>query len=476
MSKISIHSVKRPETSSVWYQQLSVFSSLKKGNYRSDIGNLFPRFHLSLRKATKLIYVGAGIVGLAASIGITNKGHKVTIVEATTTLQVIGDGIAVAANSQRVLKHYSILDNFYKRAKRNVGVMQHRRYSTSEVVSACDMTSQVQQYGYASYILSRPGYQRFLYEETEKRGVKFRFGNPAETVEDNATRPVLILKNGDRIGADLIVGADGVKSIVRKSIYPDIAISSEQNCYRASITLSKLQADPELSALTNTFDFWMGPQHLVIAGPSSDDDQYSMALYHPGNTGTAGEWKKPGDLAHMRETFKDFALPMRKILDLVDSSVVWKVVEVPLLPSWISKGGNVVVIGDAAHGMTPYQGQGAAMGIEDGAALAETLGRATNAEDIKRVLPAFEKIRKPRAELIAIASAMLGKIWQMPDGEAQQQRDERMKAMPIWDAKTWDGSYIDDVPGSLRDPNYQSWVMGHDTIIFTNRQLDKMLA
>ena len=233
-----------------------------------------------------------------------------------------------------------------------------------------------------SYILSRPGYQRFLYEETEKRGVKFRFGNPAETVEDNATRPVLILKNGDRIGADLIVGADGmcfikslscnkssilhenlrssspgVKSIVRKSIYPDIAISSEQNCYRASITLSKLQADPELSALTNTFDFWMGPQHLVIAGPSSDDDQYSMALYHPGNTGTAGEWKKPGDLAHMRETFKDFALPMRKILDLVDSSVVWKVVEVPLLPSWISKGGNVVVIGDAAHGMTPYQGQ-----------------------------------------------------------------------------------------------------------------------
>jgi salicylate hydroxylase len=106
------------------------------------------------------------------------------------------------------------------------------------------------------------------------------------------------------------------------------------------------------------------------------------------------------------------------------------------------------------------------MGIEDGAALAETLGRATNAEDIKRVLPAFEKIRKPRAELIAIASAMLGKIWQMPDGEAQQQRDERMKAMPVWDAKTWDGSHIDDVPGSLRDPNYQSWVMGHDTIIF----------
>lgn len=143
------------------------------------------------------------------------------------------------------------------------------------------------------------------------------------------------------------------------------------------------------------------------------------------------------------------------------------------------------------------------MGIEDGAALAETLERATNTEDIKRVLPAFEKIRKPRAELIANASAMLGKMWQMPDGEAQQQRDERMKAMPIWDAKTWDGTHVDEVPGSLRDPKYQTWVMGHDTIAFvgfallstkllffwsfllivlliyglqTNRQLDQLLA
>jgi salicylate hydroxylase len=54
-----------------------------------------------------------------------------------------------------VLKHYSILDNFYKRAKRNVGVMQHRRYSTGEVVSARDMTSHVQQYGYAYVELLR---------------------------------------------------------------------------------------------------------------------------------------------------------------------------------------------------------------------------------------------------------------------------------------------------------------------------------
>jgi salicylate hydroxylase len=71
----------------------------------------------------------------------------------------------------------------------------------------------------------------------------------------------------------------------------------------------------------------MEPGHLVIAAPSSDEDQYSMAICHPGNTGTAGDWKNPGDLEHMRETLKDFDAPMRRVLDMVDSSVVWKVVE-----------------------------------------------------------------------------------------------------------------------------------------------------
>ncbi|KAI9825138.1 MAG: hypothetical protein M1819_000596 [Sarea resinae] len=424
----------------------------------------------------EIAIVGAGIVGLGAAIGLARKGHKVWVVESTPTLQVVGDGIAVAANSQRVLKSYGILDEFYLRAKKNVGIMRHRRYSTGEVISTRDMTSQEKQYGYASYILSRHGYQRFLFEEAEKRGVQFRFNSRAETIKDDPARPALVLEGGEKIEADIIVGADGVKSAVRNAMYPDINVDSNTNCYRAAISLQALKADPEIAPLLDALDFWMGPQHLVISGPSSDNDQYSIALYHPSSTGTAGDWKKAGDVAHMRETFKDFAPALRKVLDLVDGSLVWKVVEVPPLPSWISKGGNIVIIGDAAHAMTPYQGQGAAMGIEDGAALAETLSRAKDVADIKRVLQAFESIRKPRAELLTSASSMLGKMWQMPDGEAQKQRDERMRAMPIWDAANWDGSHIDDVPSSIRDPKYQTWVMGHDTVSFTNRQLDRLLA
>lgn len=61
----------------------------------------------------------------------------------------------------------------------------------------------------SSYILSQRGYQQLLFEEAEKRGVQFRFSSPAETIEDSAKRPVLILKNGSRIEADIIVGADG---------------------------------------------------------------------------------------------------------------------------------------------------------------------------------------------------------------------------------------------------------------------------
>lgn len=90
--------------------------------------------------------------------------------------------------------------------------------------------------------------------------------------------------------------------------------------------------------------------------------------------------------------------------------------------------------------------------------------------DIKPVLKAFENIRKLRAALIASTSAMLGKMWQMPDGSVQKERDERMKKMPMWEkgGADWEKGGGDGVPGGLRDPRYQSWVMGFDVVDFVS--------
>lgn len=81
---------------------------------------------------------------------------------------------------------------------------------------------------------------------------------------------------------------------------------------------------------------------------------------------------------------------MRQLLDHVDHCLVWKLVELPALPSWVSKNGNVVVMGDAAHAMLPFAAQGGVMDIEDGAALAECLDRARDINEIRKSMRMFE--------------------------------------------------------------------------------------
>lgn len=108
------------------------------------------------------------------------------------------------------------------------------------------------------------------------------------------------------------------------------------------------------------------------------------------------------------------------------------------------------------------------MGTEDGAVLAECLDQARSTEEISQYLMFYEALRKPRTKTISDASTTLLAMWTMPDGEGQQQRDKRMKEMPVWQAKDWDGKPIDKVPDSLRDATYPAWVMSHDAADFVS--------
>ena len=96
-----------------------------------------------------ILIVGAGLVGLATAIGLRKKGHSVRVVESTSSLQVIGDAIAVGSNQQRILEHYGILQDFYTRAVSDVGCMYYRSWSSGEIVSTRDMKTQKADYGYA---------------------------------------------------------------------------------------------------------------------------------------------------------------------------------------------------------------------------------------------------------------------------------------------------------------------------------------
>lgn len=95
-----------------------------------------------------IIVVGGGLVGLGVSIALARQGHRVRVVEAGPSLQIVGDAIASTANHTRVLERWGLLDRFREIAPKDLGVMQHRRYNTGEIISKRDMESQAASYGH----------------------------------------------------------------------------------------------------------------------------------------------------------------------------------------------------------------------------------------------------------------------------------------------------------------------------------------
>ncbi|TAQ86911.1 hypothetical protein B7494_g4752 [Chlorociboria aeruginascens] len=137
-----------------------------------------------------IVIVGTGIAGLGAAITLVNKGHNITVLEATSQLRPIGGVIVLQANANRVLD------------------MGH---------------AHKKQYGYPLCPLHRADLQQVLYEAAIQRGITLRLGCPVVTLDEDDQTLAVVVKGGERIEADVIVGADGIESTVRRSIVPDSA-------------------------------------------------------------------------------------------------------------------------------------------------------------------------------------------------------------------------------------------------------------
>lgn len=297
------------------------------------------------------------------------------------------------------------------------------------------------------WLIHRADYQKILYDAAIKAGVHFSLGCHVEGVDEKET--TLILKDGQRLQADLIIGADGIRSKIRKTILKDRdpgPVDSSNCAYRATVPAEVMNSDPELAKFMSdpNGNLWTGPGGHVMAYPIKNGTLYNLVMSHPGKA-AVGKWNEPGDVGEMRKMHERWDPVLQKILRNVESCLKWKLAYLPPLETWVGESGKVVIIGDAAHGMLPYvslilssrrgfsndleqMAQGAAVSIEDAAALAEAVSQAESTEDLPYLLHAFEKVRKSRCEGISKATHDNAHIWHLPDGPEQEQRDRASKA------------------------------------------------
>lgn len=351
-----------------------------------------------MAKPKKVLIVGGGIGGLSLAIALRRRGIATDIVEIKKVWTVYGVGIIQQSNVVRAMAQLGIVDKYlaasfsfdsvgiYTVEGHRVAMLPGKRLAGPEYP--------------ANLGISRLKLHEVLSHEAQALGASVTTGVTVESLQQSDSGIHVKFTDGREGDYDIVVGADGIFSKIRKMVFPD---APEPHFTGQAVWRYNFKRPKELDHLAN----FRG--HKVNAGlvPLSQDLMYMyVTTIEPGNP------KMAANELHtlMRDRIEGFGGLIGEIRDQITdpTQVVYKPMEVVLVPTpWYR--GRVVLIGDAAHSTTPHLGQGAGMAIEDAIVLAEELDTDRT---VKHQLSAFMKRRYDRCKFVVDSSLRIGE-WEM---------------------------------------------------------------
>ena len=274
-------------------------------------------------------------------------GAKVTVLEAAPELGEIGAGIQMTPNVARLLIDWGVSkvigDNLVEFEELNM----RRRDGTP--VGYTRMIPDVQRnLGSPWWLVHRMHLHEGLVKVAQKAGADLVINARVVDIDEKSSKKVNVTTaRGQKYDFDLLVGADGVKSVVRKKLFPHVKPAPPTgNCaYRAIVPYSKIRADPELKGLVEklTMEVWMADKSYIISYPISAGKDFNMVLSH--HCSRLVEDVEEVDIDEVRETYKDYDPRIKKIVDMVPSVKRWPLLVTGPLKTWSSPEGNVVLMG-----------------------------------------------------------------------------------------------------------------------------------
>jgi len=374
-----------------------------------------------------ILIVGCGLGGLAAAFALQKAGHKCVILEQAPAIGEVGAGIQVTPNVSRILLSWG-LGAQLERTAVIPGAIVFRRWEDGEKVGYTSWKDMLKDHGAPYCHIHRADFHRMLYDLATGAGAQIRLGCTVTSID--AEKPSVTLRSGEVIDCDLLIGADGVKSMIREVIVgsKDAPVPTGDAAYRATIPTSKMLAEPDLKEFVETPEMtaWMGPGRHIMGYCIKGKQEYNLVLLHP-DDGSVESWTAEGSSEKMREDFEGWEPRIQKLLSFVPSTLKWKLMDRGPLETWIHTSGKVVLLGDSCHPMLPYRAQGAAMAVEDAACLGSLLSHLTSPQQIPFFLHAYQSLRHARCTDTQAQARLNQKIFHLPDGPEQQARDEDMR-------------------------------------------------
>ena len=418
----------------------------------------------------KICIIGAGMAGLTSALALAKQGFtNIHVYEYASDLGFVGAGIQLAPNMARILDRLGVWADIEREAV-VLSDTSIRQGSTDHELTKVDLRYVQEIYEYAHMVGHRSSLAGSIYKGClRERGIKFYFGTSVGKIERWDPRPTFVVTPRDgepyEVEADILLGADGVKSRTRVEMMAKLGIEAEvidsgQAAYRIMLTREEMKNDRELLRLIDTdrATRWIGEKRHIIAYPVSEKNVYNISTAQPDVNFAAAPsatYTTKGSKKAMLEVYSDFCPMIQRMLNLVPEGEVceWKLRVHSPLPTWVD--GSVALLGDACHPTLPHLAQGAAQAIEDAAVIGVVLSRVpdTSPESINKALRVYEQVRKERAETLVNLAAASGKALHLGEGAAKEERDKAFAA-----SKSGSGP----VPDKWADADVQRMIYGHD--------------
>lgn len=370
----------------------------------------------------QILVVGAGIGGLSAALALRQAGFAVQVYEQASVLREVGAGVAISPNATRVLHHLGLAD-----ALGTVGVraLSHdsRDWRTGALLGRIPLGEEaVARWGAPFYHLHRADLHDALRAALGEGQITLGARCVAVT-QDEATVTARFA-DGREASGDLLIGADGIHSVVREHVAgPDRPLYSGQVSWRG-LAPAAVGHEAELEARHHSF--W-GPRQQFVCYYVSGGRLVNWV----GNAEGDGEWREEswsarGDREEALALYAGWHPAVRALVAGTERVFKWALFDRPPLERWTR--GRVALLGDAAHPMLPYMGQGAGQSIEDALVLAHCL--AAGRDDPQGTLEAYAARRRERAAAVQTASREAGQMVRLTDPVEVEARNAQLSASP----------------------------------------------
>jgi salicylate hydroxylase len=362
--------------------------------------------------------VGAGISGLALTLALRQRDVRVDLYEQADRLVEIGAGLSLFANSVKILRTLGVSDVLDVQAAQPQELV-YRDGRDGQVLAAVPLARDDRYrsaFGTPYYTVHRQVLQDAF---VDLAGIStIHLGHRLVGLGSDGNGVRLDWADGSSSRADIVVGSDGIRSVVRRWITgAENTVYSGTSGYRGIIDVSRA---PSLDTPGNS-QFWVGEgQHLLHFPINAAATRLNfLAVVEEPKEWTADSWRRPATKEEASEKFAGWNRVVLELLNGVDALEQWALFVVEPLATWFK--GPAVLIGDAAHGMLPHYGQGANSSIEDAVVLADILARCPVGEHA-RAFRLYESLRRSRTRRLQNASWRANEMLHLPRGEAFEAR------------------------------------------------------